>query len=158
MNKDLYGKEIILPEKILNHLNNSFGNAKGASESNEGYKRNKDLRNKGKITYQGLKRIKSWFDNFNGNPNDISYILNGGDYMKNWVNQQLQSMRGNVYNTKKNKSDAGMENQFISQHTKDNINNLNRPSKSHNKNDMIDYDVAVTESLKRINDLIKKII
>lgn len=158
MNKNLYGKEIVLPEKILNHLHSSFANAKGASKSNEGYKRNKDLRSKGTITYQGLKRIKSWFDNFNDNPNNLTYILNGGDYMKNWVNQQLESMRGNVYNTKKNKSDAGMENQFISSHTKDNINNLNRPSKSHSKNDIIDYDVAVTESLKRINDLIKKII
>ena len=158
MNKDLYGKEIILPEKILNHLHNSFADAKGSSESNEGYKRNQDLRNKGKITYQGLKRVKNWFDNFNGHPNDLSYKLNGGDYMKNWVNQQLQSMRGNVYNTKKNKSESGMENQFISPHTKDNINNLNRPSKSHSKNDMIDYDVAVTESLKRINNLIKKLI
>lgn len=158
MNKDLYGKEIILPEKILNHLHSSFTDAKGASESNEGYKRNKELRNNGKITYQSLKRIKNWFDNFNGHPNDLSYKLNGGDYMKNWIDQQLQSMRGNVYNTKKNKSDAGMENQFISPHNKDNINNLNRPSKSHSKNDMIDYDVAVTESLKRINNLIKKLI
>lgn len=158
MNKDLYGKEIILPEKILNHLHSSFTNAKGATESNEGYRRNQDLRNNCKITYQGLKRVKNWFDKFNGNPNDMSYVLNGGDYMKNWVNQQLQSMRGNVYNTKKDKSDAGMENQFISPHTKDNINNINRPSKSHSKNDMIDYDVAVTESLKRINDLIKKLI
>lgn len=158
MNKDLYGKNIILPEKIINHLDKSFSNAKGSSESNEGYKRNKELRNKGKITYQGLKRIKNWFDNFNGNPNDLSYILNGGDYMKSWVNHQLESMRNNVYMTKKNKSDSGMENQFISQHNKDNINNLNRPSKSHSKNDLIDYDSAVTESLKRINDLIQKII
>jgi hypothetical protein len=158
VNKDLYGQNITLPEKIINHLDNSFSNAKGASDSTEGYRRNKELRDKGAITYQGLKRIKNWFDKFNGQPNDLSYTLNGGDYMKNWVNQQLQSMRGNVYNTKKNKSEAGMENQFISTHTKDNLNNLNRPSKSHSKNDMIDYDVAVTESLRRINDLIKKII
>jgi hypothetical protein len=158
VNKDLYGQNITLPEKILNHLENSHSNAKGATDSTKGYRRNKELRENGTITYQGLKRIKNWFDKFNGNPNDLSYILNGGDYMKNWVNQQLQSMRSNVYTTKKNKSDAGMENQFIASHTKDNIKNLNRSSKSHSKNDMIDYDVAVTESLKRINDLIKKII
>jgi len=158
VNKDLYGKNIILPEKIVNHLESSFAQAKGASESTHGYKRNKELRNKGSITYQGLKRIKNWFDNFNGNPNDLSYILNGGDYMKNWVNHQLDSMRNNVYTTKKNKSDSGMQNQFISPHTKDDITNLNRPSKSHSKNDLIDYDTAVTESLKRINELIQKII
>jgi len=158
VNKDLYGQNITLPEKILNHLGNSHSNAKGATDSTEGYRRNKELRENGTITYQGLKRIKNWFDKFNGNPNDLSYILNGGDYMKNWVNQQLQSMRSNVYTTKKNKSESGMENQFISSHSKDNIKNLNRPSKSHSKNDMIDYDVEVTESLRRINDLIKKII
>ena len=158
MNKDLYGQNITLPEKVLNHLENSHSNAKGATDSTEGYRRNKELRDNGTITYQGLKRIKNWFDKFNGNPNDLSYILNGGDYMKNWVNLQLKSMRNSVYTPKKNKSDAGMENQFIASHSKDNLKNLNRPSKSHSKNDMIDYDVAVTESLKRINDLIKKLI
>ena len=129
MNKDLYGQNITLPEKILNHLENSFSNAKGATDSTKGHRRNKELRDKGTITYQGLKRIKNWFDKFNGNPNDLSYILNGGDYMKNWVNQQLQSMRSNVYTTKKNKSDAGMENQFITSHNKDNINKTKQINK-----------------------------
>ena len=136
MNKDLYGHKVSLPEDVVGYLDKCFNAAQGADDTTEGYKRNKELREKKEITYQQLKRIKNWFDNFNGHPNDLSYKLNGGDYMKNWVNQQLQSMRGNIYNTKKNKSESGMENQFISPHTKDNINNLNRPSKSHSKNDM----------------------
>jgi hypothetical protein len=50
-----------------------------------------------------------------------------------------------------------LPNQFIQQHDKNNIKNLNRPSKSHSDN-VGYYDLAVTESLKRINDLMKKII
>ncbi len=50
-----------------------------------------------------------------------------------------------------------LPNQFIKPHEKDGIKNMNRPSKSHSTN-VEDYDLAVTESLKRINNLIKKII
>ena len=39
----------------------------------------------------------------------------------------------------------------------DDLRNLNRPSKSHSTNREY-YDLAVTENLKRINDLIKKIL
>jgi hypothetical protein len=42
-------------------------------------------------------------------------------------------------------------------HEKDGLNHQNRPSKSH-KTSVEFYDLEVTESLKRINDLIKKII
>ena len=158
MNKELYGKKYNLPENILNHLSTSFSKAKGSNDGTEGFRRNKELREKKQITYQGLKRIKNWFDNFQGNPNDLSYILNGGDEMKEWVNMTLRGDRSSLHNTKKNKSEAGLSNQFIQPHSKDNVTNMNRPSKSHSRNELIDYDVKVTESLKRINDLIKKII
>jgi hypothetical protein len=58
--------------------------------------------------------------------------------------------------SKKIKSVA-MDNQFIAPHEKNNLINQNRPSKSH-QSSVDRYDSAVTESLKRINDLIKKII
>ena len=158
MNRSLYGKTYNIPENIIKNLDRSFSSAKGATDQTEGYRRNKELREKRNVTYQGLKRIKNWFDNFQGNPNDLSYTLNGGDQMKEWVNMVLRNDRDNVYNTKKNKADTGMQNQFISPHTKDNFTNLNRPSKSHSKNELTDYDIKVTESLKRINDLMKKLI
>ena len=50
-----------------------------------------------------------------------------------------------------------MDNQFIDSHEKNNFINQNRPSKNHSKT-VDKYNTAVTESLKRINDLIKKII
>jgi hypothetical protein len=65
-------------------------------------------------------------------------------------------MRDGVYTTKKNKSEV-LPNQFIQPHEKDGITDMNRPSKSH-KTSIGDYDLQVTESLRRINDLMKKII
>ena len=148
MNNNLYGKSVNLPEEVVNHLTQCFNNAKGADNSTEGYRRNKELREKKSITYQVLKRMKNWFDNSNKEKNDLSYILNGGDKMKEWIDRELRGMRTGDYLTKRNKSDTGMQNQFISPHEKDNPNKLSN----------MDYDVQVTESLKRINELIKKII
>ena len=156
MNKDLYGHKVQLPEEVVGYLSQCFDAASGADENTEGYKRNKDLREKGEITYQQLKRMKNWFDSFKGKQNDLSYILNGGSYVKNWIDQTLSSMRNNVDLGKKIKSEV-LPNQYIQTHTKDSIKNLNRPSKSHQT--YIDqYNLQVTESLKRINEIIKKII
>jgi len=156
MNKDLYGHKVPLPEEVVTYLGQCFDAAQGASESTEGFKRNQELRNSGEITYQQLKRVKNWFDSFQGAKNDLSYILNGGDYVRNWINQTLDSMRNDVHLGKKIKSEV-LPNQFLQTHTKDNLSDMNRPSKSH-KTPTGELDIQVTESLKRINEIIKKII
>ena len=156
MNKDLYGKEIKIPVEIKNHLKNSSMSIGETSENEEGAKRNEELQNKNSMTYQQLKRIKSWFDNYNGNKEDAPYILNGGDYMKKWVDDTLNYLRTDIYNTKKNRSEV-LPNQFNSDHTKDDLTAMNRPSKSHN-NPVDQYDIKITENLKRINELMKKLI
>ena len=156
MNKDLYGHKVSLPEEVVGYLSQCFDAAKGADENTEGFKRNKDLREKGEITYQQLKRMKNWFDSFQGNQNDLPYILNGGPYVRNWIEQTLSSMRNDNDLGKEIKSEV-LPNQYIQTHTKDDLSNLNRPSKSH-KTSIGQYDLQVTESLKRINEIIKKII
>jgi hypothetical protein len=156
MNKDLYGNKFSLPEEVVSYLQQCHDAAGGADESVEGYKRNKELRDSREVTYQQLKRMKNWFDKFEGNENDLSYILNGGHYVKNWVHNTLTSMRDNVHNTKKNKSEV-LPNQFIQPHEKNDMTTINRPSKSH-KSTVDKYDTAIMENLTRINDLIKKII
>ena len=156
MNKDLYGHTVPLPENVVGYLDKCFKSASGADEKTEGYKRNKDLRDKREITYQQLKRMKNWFDNFNGLENDLPFILNGGHYVKNWVNDTLGGMRNNVYMGKKAKSEV-LPNQFIQTHTKDNLNTMNRQSKSHSSTTG-EINKDITENLKRINELIKKII
>lgn len=156
MNKELYGHTVPLPEDVVGYLDQCHQSAIGADESTEGYRRNKDLRNKREVSYQQLKRMKNWFDDFNGHDNDLPFILNGGHYVKNWINDTLNSMRSDNHLSKEIKSVA-MDNQFIDTHEKNGLINQNRPSKSHSSN-VEKYDSAVTESLKRINDLIKKII
>ncbi len=44
-------------------------------------------------------------DNFDGHENDLPYILNGGHYVKNWVDNTLRSMRDGIYLGKKTKSE-----------------------------------------------------
>ena len=152
MNKDLYNKKVKVPDEIREHMRNSFSSI--SSESNdEGHKRNKEIQDSEEITYQQLKRIKNYFDNFKGDVQEKTYILNGGDYMKNWVNETLRFLRDDIYNVKKNKQEAGLPNQFNKTHHKDDLITMNRLSKSHNK-----INNELKEDLKRINNLIKKII
>jgi hypothetical protein len=154
VNKDLYNKKVKVPDEIREHMRNSFSSI--SSESNdEGHKRNRELQDSEEITYQQLKRIKNYFDNFNGDVQEKAYILNGGDYMKKWVDDTLRYLRDDIHNSKKIASDTGMSNEFNQEKQEDDISAMNRPSKSHRKqND----DVKITETLKRINELMKKII
>ena len=128
---------------------------KGADENTEGYNRNQELQGKKFIEYKQLKRIKNFFDNFKGNHKEPSFILNGGVEMKNWVNNELRKMRDYTKMTKTNKMDAGMMNQFIKPHEKKNFTNV-RPSQQHD-NTFNKHDAAVTESLKRINEIMKQL-
>ena len=128
---------------------------KNADENSEGYKRNKELQDQKFITYKQLKRIKNFFDTFKGNHKEPSFVLNGGVEMKNWVNDELRRMREYVKNTKTNKMNAGMMNQFIDPHEKKDFTNV-RPSQEHLKT-VDKYNPSVNEDVKRINELISKI-
>lgn len=155
MNKDLYDKEIELTEKMKNHLKKCFQMVKGADENVEGFKRNQELQDANFIGYKQLKRIKNFFDNFKGKHTDAPFILNGGFEMKNWVNDELRKMREFGHLSKRNKMDAGMQNQFIKPHQKNDFNNV-RPSQEHSRT-VDKYNAAVTESLRRINEIMSKL-
>lgn len=155
MNKELYDKEIVFPNHMRAHMKECASKLKDVDRSDEGYKRNKELQKQKFITYKQLKRIKNFFDNFKGNEKEQSFILNGGQKMKNWVNYELDFMRRNPKMTKRNKMETGMQNQFIKPHEKKDFTNV-RPSQKH-LSTMQKYDAAVTESLKRINELISKL-
>ena len=158
MNQDLYNSakgEIEFPKDKQEHMKKCFHMVKGADENTEGFNRNQELQGKNFIEYKQLKRIKNFFDNFKGNHNEASFILNGGVEMKNWVENELRKMRDYNKMTKTNKMKSGMQNQFLKPHEKKNFNNV-RPSQEHSRT-VDKYNVAVTESLKRINELISKI-
>jgi hypothetical protein len=154
MNSKLYGNKIELPEEVVGYLNDCFNHIPNASDSIDGYRRNIDLRKNKSITYQQLKRIKNWFDNYDGDGKDAPFILNGADYMKNWVNSTLNHLRNKTQSSSqeyKPEYNIDPSNEF------ENIQNLNRPTLSHKKT-IEKYDTAVTESLKRINQIMKKLI
>ena len=119
------------------------------------FNRNKELQGKNFISYKQMKRIKNFFDNFKGNQKEPSFILNGGVEIKNWVNDELRKMRDYIKNTKTNKMDAGMMNQFIDPHEKKDFTNV-RTSQEHSRT-VDKYNPSVNESVKRINELISKL-
>ena len=156
MNKELYGKEIKIPVEIKNHLKNSSMSIGETSENEEGAKRNEELQNKNSMTYQQLKRMKNWFDEFSGHEDEVPHILNGGHYVKNWVNNTLQGKRDDIETSNQTKSIV-LPNQEIDVHTKNDVRTMNRPSKSHSSS-VNQYNTDITENLKRINELIQKIL
>jgi hypothetical protein len=155
MNSELYGKTYTVPQDVLEYLDQCFKAAGEVDETTEGFKRNKDLREKGEVTYQQLKRMKNWFDNFDGHQDETSHILNGGHYVKNWVNNTLKGDRDTIDARKQSTSEV-LPKQHIKPHEKDGMISMNRPSQNHNSS-INKFDTAITESLKRINELMKKI-
>ena len=153
MNKDLYNNTVKFPDEMKQHMKTSFAQARGANENVEGFKRNRELQGQDTLSYQQLKRIKNFFDNYKGKPNEHPFILNGGHKMKVWIDNQLSQMRNSISTTKQNKMNVGMENQFNDTHEKT-FGNV-RKSQEH-KSTTQKYNSAVTESLKRINKLMLK--
>ena len=154
MNKEIYEDKVEFPEDMREHMRICFHKGKHFPQDTEGYQRNQELQGQKTINYKQLKRIKNFFDKFKGKHTDAPFILNGEFKMKNWVNNQLRQMREGIHTSKKHKSDTGMQNQFIQTHSKDGIDV--RPSKEHSRT-VDKYNAAVTESLRRINELISKI-
>lgn len=154
MNKDIYNIKIVFPDNMREHIRICFSKVKNPDKTSEGYKRNLELQGQKSIGYPQLKRIKNFFDGYKGRQTDAPFVLNGGIEMKNWVENELRRMREGIHMTKRNKMDAGMQNQFLQTHSKDGIDV--RPSKEHSKT-VDKYNAAVTESLRRIKNLISKI-
>jgi hypothetical protein len=156
VNSNLYNKTIELPKEVLEYLQTCFEYVPNSSPSIEGHKRNEELRNTGYVTYQQLGRIKNWFDSYDGDGTDAPYILNGADYMKNWVETKIQDLR-----KQDNLSDR-VDQEFMPEPIDSElmknlgpIADMVRPSKDHST---FSQDVRIKEDLDRINDLMKKII
>lgn len=156
MNKDLYGHIIPLPEEIVEYLEACFGQAQNADSNTEGYNRNQELRDSGEVTYQQLGRMKNWFDNYTGDKTDAPFILNGGDYVRSWVDQTLTTLRSGDSFTKQVKQDYNPEPVDTKLHDEMGwLADMNRPSKEHST---FTQDVKITEHLKRINEIMKKLL
>ena len=156
MNKELYGKTWDFPKDLQNHLKICFGKVKNADVNIEGFNRNKRLQTATSISYPELKRIKNFFDNHTGTPQDAPFILNGENKMRDFVNSTLSGARQSLDTSKQIRQDTGMEKEFIAI---PNANiNQNISQYDDNKSSIEKYDLQGTESLKRINNLMKKIL
>ena len=98
----------------------------------------KNILNKGEVSYSNMKKIKNRMEN--GEKDKL-----GGDSFYNWINQSLGSDRSGLETTKKSES-LVMNNRYMKPHAKDSLNTIEK------------YDSSITESLKRINEIMKKII
>lgn len=157
MNSKLYNKSIPFPDEMRQHMVTSRNMVGGSPQSGDGLKRNKELQEKKSLSYQQLKRIKNYFDTYNGDFKDSEFILNGGFKMKSWVDMTLNQLRNTIKMTQQNRANAGETNQFISTHEKDDTNV--RPSQTHKKtlerhaNSLPSYP-KINEEINRIKTLI----
>lgn len=147
MNKNLYDRKAKLPDGLMKHLKQCFSSV-SADSNTEGYNRNKEITDSGAVTYQQIKRIKNWFDGYNGNKEDAPFILNGGERMKKWCDEVLRVWRDNDESSKKHKSDTGMQNQYLDSHEKNSFNLADKHSSTA-------QELSVSEEIERINKLIK---
>ncbi len=119
-NSKLLGKIFPVPDKVLVELGKNLKKFSDKRES-KGFNRAIFILERRACTYEQLKRIKNFFDTITeDNYNEIEYLLNGGDIMKEWVNYKLDQARKSVYGTKSARKNAGMSNQFRSD-AKDNL-------------------------------------
>ena len=118
-NKELKTRCFPLGKGIKKHLLKTLDNYTG-DKTIDGYKRLTNILSmENGIAYSEMKRLKNFFDNYNGSPQSMEYILNGGDEMKTWVNNTLNTATQAVHDYKQAKKDVGMSNAFIKPHEKD---------------------------------------
>lgn len=123
-NSELKGKRFFLPPGIKKYLLNIKNNYNG-DQNVEGYKRICNILEMNGIEYREMKRLKNFFDNYNGNKNTDTYILNGGDILKNWVNKELGNATSAIKSYKETKRKMGNKNSFIKAHTNDKMSTRN---------------------------------
>ena len=127
-NSELNHRVFPIPDNVRKLLRQTLKNYDG-DKTVDGYKRLNNLLSSDTISYHELKRIKNFFDNYNGTDESVEYILNGGTAMKNWVDNTLKLATKAVQDFKQAKKDAGIKNAFIKPHEKDRQNKKkNKPT------------------------------
>lgn len=147
-NSELKGKFFPLGRGIRKHLENILRNYNG-DKAVEGYKRlNNILSMENGITYEEMKRIKNFFDNFQGDTNSPEYILNGGQPMALWVTNTLNTATKGIKDFKQTKKDAGFKNAFIRPHEKDRQNSPGKVTQAKIQTTNVNRNIANNTSIK----------
>jgi hypothetical protein len=103
-NSELKNRKFPIPDGVRDMLQTTLNNYNG-DKTVDGYKRLNNLLSNDSITYQDMKRIKNFFDNYQGTDKSAEFILNGGEQMKNWVNSTLNQARNVIDNIKQAQKD-----------------------------------------------------
>lgn len=105
MNSKLYDKKYKLPEDVLKYIQAALTK----SPRGDGVRRAKFILRNGEITYQAMKRLKNFFDNFDVNGDRTQYDLAGGEPMKNFIEISLNQDRAGVERSKKLQQDMDVD-------------------------------------------------
>lgn len=124
---ELRNRVFRLPDGIRKNLQNILNNYKG-DKGQKGYKRLNNLLNGDSISYLEMKRLKNFFDNYQGSPKSTEFILNGGEPMKLWVNNTLYTATKSIRDYKYAMKSAGIKNAFIRAHNKERQIRKNKPT------------------------------
>lgn len=151
MNSDLKDDKYVIPDELRSTLSSRLNSM---NKSDKGYSRCNTLLGDGHVTYSQAKKLKHELENeLDGN----DYDNVGGDDMLTFLNSSLGNRRASVRGGKKNRMNAGMENQFLKTHKKDNSKNPTkvRKVKVSTKSDDIMNNRAIYEDIAKIKKLIK---
>lgn len=99
MNSELYDKPFKLPQELIDHIQSMLT----TYPNGDGVRRAKFIVKNGELTYQAMKRIKNFFDNYNGRDKQ-QYELAGGDMMKDFIETSLNRERDAVKRSDKIKT------------------------------------------------------
>lgn len=157
-NSSLENRTFEVSDKLLNKLKSNL--EKYGKDNPKGSKRARNLITKQMATYHEMKRLKHYFDNYEGDGMDVEYKLNGGDVAKEWVETSLGNARDTIDSIKRTRMDAGDENQFKKTHEKDKDNanptgvGMVKIHKGANMRNIMN-NTTVYEEIQQIKKLIK---
>ena len=148
-NSELKHRVFPLSKGIKKHLIDTLRNYRG-DKTIEGYKRlNNLLSMTNGISYNEMKRLKNFFDNYQGTDKSVEFLLNGGEPMKLWVNNTLYTATKAIHDFKQAKKDAGISNAFIKSHEKNRQSKKkNKPTQVKFKTDNLSNSIANNNALK----------
>lgn len=161
-NQALEDKYFKVPDEVINTLKSNL--EKYGKDNQSGSKRAREIITSRKVTYPQIKKMKSYFENYQGDGTDAEYKLNGGETTQKWINNQLDQARDTVDSVKRVRMDAGDENQFKDTHEKDRDNanptgvgmvKIHKGSKMRNiMNNTTTYEGTIREEVDKIKKLI----
>lgn len=151
-NSDLRHKFFPLGNGIKKHLLHTLKTYNG-DKSTAGYQRlNNLLSMENGIAYNEMKRLKNYFDNFRGDTNSDEYILNGGEPMKLWVTNSLNTATSAIRDFKQAQKDAGIQNAFRKNHIKNRqVKKKNKPTISKPQTTNVNHNLSQNQLFKYEN-------